>query len=196
MKFILRNVRLSFPSLFKAKTVTPGSEPKYAASFLLDKKDDAAQIDALRSAVRQVALGQWPNKIPAGVKYCVHEGSEKEYDGYGEHNIYVSTSATIKPGVVDRRNQPLSLEDGRPYAGCYVNAVIRLWAMDNQFGKRINAQLCGVQFSRDGEAFGDKPFDATQEFEPLDKEDSGFADETGATRSFDPNEPDDNSIPF
>jgi hypothetical protein len=40
---------------------------------------------------------------------------------------------------------------GKPYSGCYVNAVIELWAQDNKFGKRINASLMGVQFLRDGQ---------------------------------------------
>jgi len=30
-----------------------------------------------------------------------------------------------------------------------------LWAQNNQYGKRINAQLDGVQFVRDGDPFGD-----------------------------------------
>ena len=42
--------------------------------------------------------------------------------------------------------------DGLPYSGCYVNASIELWAQDNNYGKRINASLRGVQFYRDGDA--------------------------------------------
>ena len=33
--------------------------------------------------------------------------------------------------------------------------VIDVWAQNNQYGKRINAQLDGVQFVRDGEPFGE-----------------------------------------
>ena len=44
--------------------------------------------------------------------------------------------------------------DGRPYAGCIVNGQVDVWAQDNpEFGRRINAELTGVQFVRDGEAF-------------------------------------------
>jgi hypothetical protein len=32
--------------------------------------------------------------------------------------------------------------------------VVELWAQDNQYGKRINASLGGVQFAKDGESFG------------------------------------------
>ena len=44
-------------------------------------------------------------------------------------------------------------EDGRPYGGCYVRAVLDLWAQDNKWGKRINCTLKGVQFIKDGDAF-------------------------------------------
>lgn len=163
MKVKLMNVRLSFPNLFKPKSVN-GSEPKYGAAFILHKQNDATQINGLRAACAAVAKEQWPNKIPAGVKYCVHDGSEKEYDGYGPDVLYISASATIQPPVVDENLNPVAADSGKVYAGCSVNAVLRLWAQDNQFGKRVNAQLQAVQFAADGEAFGEKPINPAEEF--------------------------------
>jgi hypothetical protein len=163
MKVKLEKVRLSFPALFKPKSVND-SEPKYGASFLLSKKDDAAQIDGLRAACLATAKEQWPAKIPPGVKYCVHDGAEKDYDGYGPAVMYISTSATLRPVVVDEYRTPVTEEDRKVYAGCLVNVVVRLWAQDNQFGKRINAQLQAVQFAAAGEAFGEKPIDPNEEF--------------------------------
>ena len=163
MKVKLQKVRLSFPALFKPKSVNE-SEPKYGASFLLSKKDDAAQIDGLRAACLATAKEQWPTKIPTGVKYCVHDGAEKDYDGYGPTVMYISTSATVRPVVVDEFRAPVTEEDRKIYAGCLVNVVLRLWAQDNQFGKRINAQLQAVQFAAAGEAFGEKPIDPNEEF--------------------------------
>ena len=163
MKVKLQKVHLSFPALFKPKSVNE-SEPKYGASFLLSKKDDAAQIDGLRAACLATAKEQWPTKIPTGVKYCVHDGAEKDYDGYGPAVIYISASSTIRPVVVDENVAPVTEEDRKIYAGCLVNVVLRLWAQDNQFGKRINAQLQAVQFAAAGEAFGEKPIDPNEEF--------------------------------
>jgi hypothetical protein len=57
--------------------------------------------------------------------------------------------------IIDRDKSPLAEEDNRIYAGCYVNAIFSLWAQNNQYGKRINAQLDGVQFAKDGEPFAD-----------------------------------------
>jgi hypothetical protein len=70
--------------------------------------------------------------------------------------MFVAASAqeTAPPTVVDAARQALTERSGKPYAGCYVNASIELWAQDNAYGKRINATLRGVQFVRDGDSFG------------------------------------------
>lgn len=166
MQVKLLNVRLSFPDLFKPKSVN-GSEPKYGAAFLLDKKQDGAQIDKIRAAMKSVATEKFGANLPKGLKTCLHEGSEKEYDGYSAENMYISTSTAARPTVIDQDMTPLTAEDNKPYAGCFVNAVIRLWAQDNQYGKRINAQIQGVQFVNDGDAFGADPFKAEDHFAPV-----------------------------
>lgn len=177
MQIKLTNVRLSFPQLFVPKSVQEGGEKKYSAAFLLDKQHDAAQIDAIRKGMFDVATAKWGAKIPQGLKKCLQEGTAKEYDGYGPDNMFVSSSATVRPSVIDRNRAPLNAEDGKPYAGCLVNAVIRLWAQDNSWGKRINAQLQGVQFAGDGEAFGAAPFDPNAHFSA--EGDEGGADNDG-----------------
>jgi len=166
MKITLKDVRLSFPALWKAKAINDGAA-KFSCSLLLNKESDAAQITAFRAAAKEVAIAQWPTGIPKSVKNCIHEGSEKDYDGYDETIMFVSASSNNRVPIVDIDRTPLAEADGKPYAGCFVNAVVRLWAQDNQFGKRVNAQLCGVQFVRDGESFGEKPFSVEDEFEDL-----------------------------
>jgi hypothetical protein len=110
--------------------------------------------------------------VPKSVKLCLRDGAEKdETDGYGDEVMFVSASSAKRVPVVDRDLTPLMEENGKPYAGCYVNMSIRLWAQDNQFGKRVNAQLRAVQFVKDGEAFGNKPVDPQKEFKQI--EDSG-----------------------
>ncbi|MWN55950.1 ssDNA-binding protein, partial [Escherichia coli] len=52
-------------------------------------------------------------------------------------------------------------------AGCYVNAVIDIWAQDNNFGKRINASLGGVQFLRDGDAFAGGGVASADDFDDI-----------------------------
>ena len=166
MQIKLLNVRLSFPDLFKPKSVM-GSDPKYGAAFLLDKKDDADQIELIEKAIKEVTDEKFPKGAPKGLKTCLHEGAEKAYDGYHAGNMYISSSCTLRPTVIDRDRAPLAADDGKPYAGCYCNVVLRLWAQDNQYGKRINAQLQGVQFSKEGEQFGVEAFNPEEHFDAL-----------------------------
>lgn len=181
----LTNVRLSFPDLWKARAAQKDAEPKFGAAFLIDKETQGDQIKSLREATAKVAHEKWGGKLPKGLKYCVHEGSEREYEGYGEENVYVTASSKRRPHVIDRNREPLTEEDARPYAGCFVNAVLRFWAQDNAFGKRVNAELQGVQFVRDGEAFGSAPFKPEEHFEDLGG--------NGGSGEPDPNE---DEIPF
>ena len=168
----LNNVRLSIPTLFEPKSFQGGA-PKYSATFILDKKTNAAEIKAINDAIKAVVAEKFKGKAPSNLKVALHEGNEKEHlDGYGEGTMYISTSCDKRPTVVNRDLTPLAADDNVLFAGCYVNATIRLWGQDNQFGKRVNAQLRAVQYYKTGEAFGDKPVDATSEF-------TAVADEEG-----------------
>jgi hypothetical protein len=76
------------------------------------------------------------------------------YDGF-EGNTYVVARNVKRPTVVDRDRSPLTEEDGRPYAGCYSTVHIDVWALTKRgVKKRIVTDLTGLQFSRDGDAFG------------------------------------------
>lgn len=162
-KIILKNVRLSFPSLF-TKEVFEGKEGKYAATLLIDKKDVEVkkQIDqAIAALVAEAKV-----KIPSD-KYCLKDGDEIEFDGYkGCWSLKASNAK--RPTVIDRDKTPLTADDDKVYAGCYVNAIIDFWIQNNSYGKRVNANLYGIQFSKDGEPFGQGPVDVTDEFEDLD----------------------------
>ena len=77
--------------------------------------------------------------------------------------------------MIDRDKTPLTEEDGKIYSGCYVNAIVELWSMNNEYGKRICGNLLGVQFFRDGEAFassGDSV--GVDDFESLDDDSDPF----------------------
>jgi hypothetical protein len=162
MKLFLTNARLSFPDLFEA-TQYQGSGPfNYGCQLLIPAGDpQKAKIDA---AIQAVAKDKWAAKAPTileGIlgnvnKCCFIDGAKRAYDGY-EGNWALSTKREQtkgRPLVFDQQKQPLVAADGKPYAGCYVNASVEFWAQDNSFGKGIRCTLLGVQFVRDGDAFG------------------------------------------
>jgi hypothetical protein len=70
----------------------------------------------------------------------------------------------------------LAEDDGVLYSGCYVNMTVTLWTQDNEYGKRVNANLRAVQFVKDGEAFGVAPVDAEEEFDEVEIEDDEGGD--------------------
>jgi hypothetical protein len=152
---LLKEVRLSFPQIWTPKSFAPGQDPRFNANFLLDKDTQADQIKKIKEAMNAIAEEKWRGKKPAGLKLCLGDGAEKEYDGY-ENSMFISASTKVRPTIVDQRKNPLAEEDGKPYAGCYVNAAITLWAQDNQWGKRINASLDAIQFVREGDPFAGK----------------------------------------
>ena len=158
MIVMLKNVRLAFPQLFEAKMVNGQGEPKFGASLIFDNTHPAYKL--VSDAIEEVGKAKWGVKwasekkaIAAKDKLALHDGDLKaQYAGY-EGNYYVSASNKVRPTVIDRDRSPLTAQDGKPYAGCYVNASIEIWAQDNTFGKGVNASLRGIQFSADGEAF-------------------------------------------
>jgi len=158
MRFMLKDVRLAFPSLWKASAPKGGGEAAFSASFIIPKTHP--QLAELNAAIAAVAKEKWGTKadavlkaMKAADKVCLHDGDSKtDYDGF-EGNFYVSARAKVRPGTFNAQREEVSEADGVLYSGCFVDVSLELWAMDNDFGKRINAQLRGVQYRRKGDAF-------------------------------------------
>jgi hypothetical protein len=175
MKIKLNNVRLSFPDLFTA-TQFGGTGPfSYGAAFLF--APDSATDKAVKAAFNAVAKEKWGAKADAIIKAvqgnpqkcCYYDGNLKDYDGY-ENNMVLSAKRPQdkgRPLVVDADKSPLQAEDGKPYAGCYVNATVELWPQDNQHGKGMRCTVLGVQFLRDGDRFGGGSQPDTDDFEDI-----------------------------
>lgn len=179
-KVILRNVRINFARLFKAEGFK-GSEDnkKYSAQFILDADDKGHKkaLKELRAAIDKVGQEKWGAKWKGGKMkvsgYCLKSADEglqdeqfvteinvEDDDGnvpeYLQNAFQVAASETKRPVVRDADKTPLTEEDAKIYDGCYVTAIISLWAQDNKWGKRINANLLGVQFKAFGTPLGDK----------------------------------------
>lgn len=160
---LLKNVRLSFADIFEMKSVNEG-KPRYSANFLLDPNSDAgaANIKAMKGAIKNAMQEKWNNNQPKlkADKFCMRDGNEETWDGYADM-MYVSASSYRRFPIIDndKTRTPLVQADGKPYSGCYVDALVRVWAMDNEYGKRVNASLELIRFRKDGEPFGAAPVD-------------------------------------
>jgi hypothetical protein len=170
----LNNVRLAFAdAIFQAKAGGDGEgKPAFSCTFILPPNHP--DLPKLKAAMTAAANAKWGEKagetlkrLIAGDKVCLRNGDSKsDYDGFAG-NFYVSARSNVRPLVIDGDRTPLTESDGKPYSGCFVNGKIAVWAQDNKFGKRINAQLQGVQFFRDGDAFGGGRPASVDEFETV-----------------------------
>jgi Protein of unknown function (DUF2815) len=169
----LHNVRLAFPDLFIPTAFEAGQEEKYGATFLVPK--DSPLVKEIEHAINEVAAQKWGAKAKATLdgirgnsqKYCFVDGDTKgQYDGFLGH-MALSAKNEKRPLVIDRDKTSLTSGDGRPYAGCYVHGSVEIWAQDNKWGKGIRASLRGVQFFREGDAFGGGAPASAEEFDDL-----------------------------
>lgn len=182
MKVKLKNVRLAFAqNLVEAGTVGGEGDPAYSCSVLLPP--DHPQLEELKAIEEQVAKEKWAGKSDGILKsirattdkMLVVDGDTKaNYDGFAD-NMFISLRRKAtdgRPTVVNQKGQPVNPgEAGFPYSGCYVVVHLDVWAQDNSYGKRINGQLLGVQFMRDGDSFGGgQPASSTEEFGDLSAE--------------------------
>lgn len=176
MKLVLKNVRLSFPDLFTAVQYQGEGPFSYRCSLLVPEGsktrkeiDEAIQAvaketfaDKAKSVLEKAANGK--------VGICFNDGNTRDYDGYADHWVLTATKAQDKgrPVVVDRDGKtPLTAEDGKPYAGSYVHAIVDLWSQNNKFGQTVRCTLVGIQFAKDGEAFSGGAVIADGDFEDL-----------------------------
>ena len=164
-KIKLNNVRLSFPSLFQKASFNGEEGTKYEATFLFPKTDTKT-YDLVMGAIEQCKVDNKNTKVGAD-KLCIKDGDNIEYDGY-EGMWAIKGSNAKRITLVGRDKAPVVEEDGIFYSGCYVNAILEPWSQSNKFGKRINANLLGVQFVKDGEPFGDGPVDVTDDFDEFE----------------------------
>lgn len=158
---MLENVRLSFPHLAEPQVNDKGKK-NYGALLIMEP--DHPGVAAVKKAMVKVAKQKWPNKyedivkqLKAAHKLCLKPGELKagDYDGF-DGMLFVSANNGARPKILNRAGEPVGADDEQfPYSGCYVIASIGIWPQDHvKHGKRINAELRGVRFLKDGESFG------------------------------------------
>lgn len=185
----LANVRIAFAErIFVPDRVNKNdatAPKKFSATFLFPPNDPA--VNTVTDAIRAVAQEKWPTnhtellkQMQLTQRLCMRSGDTKaDLEGFAG-NVFVSASSSNRPVVVDRQRNPVTLEDGLIFSGCYVNAALSVWAQDNEHGKRVNAGLDAVQFVKIGEAFGGSaPVDPNAVFADLGSDPDASGSLTG-----------------
>jgi ssDNA-binding protein len=178
----ITGARVSFPHLFK-KPIINGDEGKCGAKLMLETDADA--VKPIKTNVSDLIKSKLKiKKLPAS-KLCLRDGDEEgrpEYEGL----LVLSANCKGKPIVVDSTGRGVISDeaDSDIYAGCFVNAKIRLWAQDNTYGKRVNAELVSIQFAAHGEPLDDS-------FVSVDDAVDGFGSTEGGSSDNDNSDDDD-----
>ncbi len=180
----LSNVRLSFPHLVEARASTEGAPKKFSADFILPT--DHSGLKQFMEAVSRIASAKWGEHtqnvlglIQNDRKFrCYGSGSEKidkktfkPYSGY-EGMVYIGANTDKMPQMIQGDGTPVDAGNTmayqalarKMYGGCYVNVALKPWLQDNKHGRGVRCELIAIQFSADGEAFGEANVDAAPMF--------------------------------
>lgn len=175
----LRGVRVDWPTLYKGQQFNGEGKFRCGATLIVPAGDP--QHKALDAAISAAADLKWKDKAKSTLKaarakdkVCLRDGEMKAHlDGYAGV-FYLSANCAggdteaecAKPQVLDAQLQIVSdPRQCRIYRGCYVNALVDVYA-DSRFGDGVFATLVGIQFARDGAAFGTAPI-AEGDFEAI-----------------------------
>jgi hypothetical protein len=203
VKIKLMNVIASHPTLFEPKQADEDGKPRYSITCLIPKDSAAGKklYEEIRAAIKKARIDFWGADMAKQPKLtadriCLKDGDVPELVPPADVEIYpghwfLSTARAEnqgRPTVIDRDKSPLAASDNRIYGGCIVNVIANIWILDNpkkpQWGKRVCATLEGVQFVRDGDAFGARPLSA-DEFDDLGDDEGGASKPNGRAASDD-----------
>lgn len=172
-EFLTPVFRVSFPAVFAPRAAVVGAEPKFSIAMLFPKvitePTEKAKFEAIKGAVTAAAIAKWgadKAKWPKSMQTPWHDGTEKDYEGYGPDIIYATASTKQKPGVVDANLQDIISKE-EFYGGCYARAIITVYAYDN-VKKGVSFGLRHIQKIKDGEMFSGsgKPQDSFDAITP------------------------------
>ncbi|HOY80535.1 MAG TPA: DUF2815 family protein [Rhodoglobus sp.] len=151
-------VRLSYVNVMrpKANTNDDGSpaEPTYSVMMIIPKTDKAT-IAAIRRA-QQAALadgaarGTFQGGAPKAWKNTLRDGDVEGETPELEGAYFMNVSSKSKPGVVDRRVQPI-IDETEIYSGMWARVDIGAFAYNQKGNKGVSFGLNHIQKVRDDE---------------------------------------------
>ncbi len=186
----INEVRASYPHI---GTPYQGKEgkPRYGVVGLMPKgKAYRAAKDLIRDEINRIVREQNKGKDIAGKNKFIRDGDEsgrEEYEGMFE--IHAGENPPRRPSARSNVRDP---KTGKPkvlspaeademiFPGCWVNILIRPWWQNNEYGKKVNANLIAVQYVRSDESFGQgrvSEDDIDQTFDEFADDESGYDDE-------------------
>jgi hypothetical protein len=190
-KIKLKMVRTAFVQslIGAAQDYQDNGKFRHSATFLIEPGSDNDK--AIEAAFKTEAQAVWPKKAQAMIdsfkpqsnKCCYQKGELKEYDGF-EGMMALTGHRRVEDGrpllldsVAGEDGKPAKLigsdgkfypgKESRIYGGCYVNAMVEIYAQDGK-NPGLRCALLGVQFAKDGDSFGGASKGKEGDFEVID----------------------------
>lgn len=194
MKIIIKNARLSFNDLWESKSIN-GGKPKFTSTLIcLDETQlkfankEGKQVTVPHGKMQEVCehvlkekfgkvnvarVDNWAyNKADGSTTRGEYVNDDGDYwAGFDAETFYISAGkleAKCKGGemtILDQRKEKIEANSGLLFSGCYVNAVIDVYAYDGDSGKGVTASLEAIQLLKKGEPLGITQIDGASEFD-------------------------------
>ena len=157
---LLKNVRLTYPSLH-TKAVFDGKEENfYNAKFLISKEYPEV-VDKIKEILRRT----WDQFVKTGEEardssFCLYDGDRKGKKEF-KNMWYINARSPHHPILVNEEGDHVLPEDkSRLYSGCYVDAMVRFWISKKKedngkiYPTRVNCYLQLVKHVAQGARLG------------------------------------------
>lgn len=176
---LLKDGRLSYPHLFEKYKMEEKDTPRYSCKVIFDKKTHAAAMKALGQKIVELEMQHFKAKS-ASDKRPLRDGDQLSKDELAGSWVISASETKHAPDVINKDKSRINESDDIIYAGCRVNVLVRPWAQNNKFGKRINFNLLAVQFVADDEPFSgiERP-DTDEAFDTIDEDFDGADEPAG-----------------
>jgi len=123
---VLENVVISYPTLFVPKQINGKGDPKFSATLILPANFDWGRVQA---AAQEAITAKFGASVPANLRMPWKDATEDGFPGQFKVNAYSDRAIQ----VVDQQVQPV-MDQNQIFAGCIVNAYIRLYGYPNNGG--------------------------------------------------------------
>ena len=151
IKFTTGLVRLSYPHIFRPAETLNG-DMKYSASLIVPKNSDT--VKRVKQVVQELMAKPETKQLMGKTKpkyELLRDGDEKEDPAYeGAYFINAKSNEDHPPKVMDRDRVEVA-DPNEVYAGCYVQAIISIYAYNKNGNSGVGASLLGIRKIKDGE---------------------------------------------
>lgn len=166
--------RLSYTHLFSK--YSPDGDPdngKFMTNVLIPKEEKEtvkALKDAIEAAKKAGIVSKWDGKEPKKLDLPLRDGdTDKEDDDVYAGHFFVNAKCVTRPGVVDKKRNPIMDEDD-VYSGMWAVVSVTFFPYNVSGNKGVACGLNNVMKTKDDERLGGRT-SAESDFSDVDMED-------------------------